>query len=158
MPGGQTSSPDAQPPDPPKDLVSSDRVHLLTSWKLWLAMLFVSLLLMAAAFLWTPYRRMRALDLIETRKGSYTLGESPCPWVTNRLGRLGLGFQPVDEVHVNAPIGLSGFERLAVLSEAKSITVTADRVTLEWAEVAADFPHLQDLCSTETSKCGPSSK
>jgi hypothetical protein len=133
------------PPEPPRDLVSSDRVRLLTSWKLWLPLLFLAAVMIAGVIFWPAFRRMQALDLIEARGGQYVLGEPRWPWLAEKLGSLGMGFHPVIEFEVYNAISLKDLEVLSRLGEAKRVSVRAGEVTLEWIDVIETFPHLDYL-------------
>ncbi len=131
--------------EPSRELISSERVRLLTSWKLWVPMLFLTLLLMAASILWPAYRRMRALELIEASGGGYDLGEARWEWMAEQLGPLGVGYQSVEAFSLNRPISLVELESLLVLSEVEYLHLVTTRVTPDWIEALGGFSRLRSL-------------
>jgi hypothetical protein len=120
-------------------------VRFFTSWKLWLPMLFVSLLLIAAAILWPAYRRMLALEFIDGDRGSYTLGEPRWPWLAEKLGPLGRGLHSVEQVQMHRPITLDEFRLLSALNDATSVKITPREFTSEWIDSTETFSHLRQL-------------
>lgn len=134
-----------QPPEPPRDLISSERVRFLTSWKLWLPMLFVAMLLIAASIVWPTYRRMRAIELIAARGGECYFGDTRWPWLADRVGRLGIGFRQVEEIYLPEPVALNEFESLLALDEITTLRLQVPRVKTGWIRALSQFDQLDAL-------------
>lgn len=145
------ASKNVEPPEPPRELISSDRVRFLTSWKLWAPMLFLALLLIAASILWPAYRRMRALELIRARDGTYNLGDVRWKWMAEHMGPLGVAYYSVEAIYLNEPISLAEFQSLQVLSEVETLRLDSTSKTPERIDALRGFPNLQWLAAGEVT-------
>lgn len=72
------------------------RVRLLTSWKLWLLMLFVSLSLIAVAIAIPAYRRLKAFEYVSQHLDYEMEGDDE--WITDWFGERAMGLRNVRRI------------------------------------------------------------
>jgi hypothetical protein len=134
------NSTDNPPPEPPKYLVSSDRVRLLTSWKPWLLMLGLAIAGIGAVFIVPAVKRSQALDFIESHGGSYQFVSNtntiPAWWLS-----LTRGFRHVESIDMRGErLTPHSLRMLSHLSEAKLL-----RIFIEGRVESAGIPEITNF-------------
>lgn len=112
----------ASPPIAP-DTPPSRGARWFASWKLWLALLFVGLALIALAVCLTTYRRMLAIRYLDDR-GSIGFADDD-KWRAEWFGEFGTALRSVEGVICNGELNDTALRQVAILDEMTLLSCNA---------------------------------
>lgn len=130
----------------------SDRVRFWTSAKVWVPLLLTGLALIGISIFAQAWQRVKMLESIEARGGTYRVEPLPYGWLVH-LGDISRGFQHVTAVDLSyQAVNDQELSRLTKLYEIDNLWLESSEITDEGLEDLLAFGRLRHLTLAASHK------